>query len=205
VALAVDVVRVKEYVAAAFTGLWVQSHEHDDAVREIARPCRDERWALATWDVDGGLQLPNQAAPDTASDPIAAVKAANALATPDWSALSVLPNFRRFVQRTEVVQALATRPSVHVDPAATTVDLGHRLTPDELAKPVRRARRERRQFGDEEALLRLGRGAEAGAGRCDVSRAGVTVTGVKSIAVNRPGVCRPAWAINATCGHVRPQ
>src|SRR4051794_38950288 len=99
--------KLREYVAAAFTGIWIQSHEHDDAVREIARLCRDEKWALATWDVDRGLQLPNQAAPNTASDPVAAIKAVNSLATPDGSALIVLPNFHRFVQSTEVVQVLA--------------------------------------------------------------------------------------------------
>ena len=29
--------RLTEYVSAAFSGLWVESHEHDDAIREIAR------------------------------------------------------------------------------------------------------------------------------------------------------------------------
>ena len=27
--------KLREYISAAFTGLWVQSHEHDDALREI--------------------------------------------------------------------------------------------------------------------------------------------------------------------------
>ena len=40
--------QLREYIAAAFTGLWVQSHEHEDAMTEIARMCRDEHWKLAT-------------------------------------------------------------------------------------------------------------------------------------------------------------
>src|SRR4051794_15619077 len=85
--------RLREYVAAAFTGLWVQSHEHEDALREIAQLCRDQKWYMATWDIDRGLQIPNQTAANTASDPIAAIKAVNAMSQQDGSALLVLPNF----------------------------------------------------------------------------------------------------------------
>ena len=31
--------RLRELIDACFTGLWVQSHEHDDALNEIARLC----------------------------------------------------------------------------------------------------------------------------------------------------------------------
>src|SRR4051812_13028769 len=34
--------KLREYVAAAFTGLWIQSYEHEDALREIAQLCRDQ-------------------------------------------------------------------------------------------------------------------------------------------------------------------
>src|SRR5664279_3855675 len=98
--------RLREYIAAAFTGLWVVSHEHDDALAEIARLCNDNHWSLAVWDIDRGLQVGGQAA-DNTPDPVAAIKAINALATsqPDSSALLVLPNFHRFIQSTEVIQA----------------------------------------------------------------------------------------------------
>ena len=49
--------RLSEYVRACFTGIWVQSFEHDDAIVEIARLCRQQRWSLATWDIDRGLSL----------------------------------------------------------------------------------------------------------------------------------------------------
>src|SRR5215207_8595468 len=98
--------RLAEYVSAAFTGIWVQSHEHADAQAEIARLCRDRGWALAAWDVDRGLQVAGQTS-TSATDPVAAIKSIKALATPDGSALLVLPNFHRFLQSAEVVQALA--------------------------------------------------------------------------------------------------
>ncbi len=98
--------RLGEYVAAAFTGIWIQSHEHSDCVAEIARLCHDRKWSMATWDIDRGLQVTGQASPG-ASDPLAALRSINALAKPDSSALLVLPNFHRFLQSAEIVQALA--------------------------------------------------------------------------------------------------
>ena len=47
--------RLREYIQACFTGLWIESHEHEDALAEIAQLCRDEDWRLATWDIDAGL------------------------------------------------------------------------------------------------------------------------------------------------------
>lgn len=103
--------RLREYISACFTGLWVQSHEHEDALTEIARLCRDEGWRLAHWDIEQGLQIAGQSA-DAAteaggSDPLAAIRAINALSDSDSSALLVLVNFHRFLNSAEVVQALA--------------------------------------------------------------------------------------------------
>ena len=50
--------RLSEHVRACFTGLWVQSHEHDDALIEMAALCRQENWRLAVWDIDRGLRIP---------------------------------------------------------------------------------------------------------------------------------------------------
>ena len=105
--------RLQELVRAAFSGLYVQLCEHHDAVQEIVRLCRREGWTLATWDVDTGLSLAGQgAAPATApqaTDPLAAIRALPALATPDGTAILVLKNFHRFLNSVEVVQALDTR------------------------------------------------------------------------------------------------
>jgi hypothetical protein len=102
--------QLADYVRACFTGIWIQSHEHDDALRDIARLCHDENWRLATWDIDRGLRLPGQSAESGAAsggDPLAAIRALNSLAGNDTSALLVLPNFHRLLNSVEVVQALA--------------------------------------------------------------------------------------------------
>ena len=101
--------QLAEYISACFTGLWIQSHEHDDALTEIAQLCREHQWRLATWDIAQGLQLPGQGGNADAGggDPLAAIRSINALATPDGSALLVLRNFHRFLGSPEIVQALA--------------------------------------------------------------------------------------------------
>src|SRR5271168_4203728 len=102
--------RLSEFVRAAFTGLWIQSFEHDDAIAEIARLCRQQGWALATWDIDRGLNFqgrnPDSGTAVTASDPLAAIRSLGAMANPDGTSLLVLRNFNRFLNNIEVVQAL---------------------------------------------------------------------------------------------------
>ena len=36
--------RLAENVRACFTGIWIQSHEHDEALLEITRLCHSEDW-----------------------------------------------------------------------------------------------------------------------------------------------------------------
>jgi len=102
--------QLREYVSACFTGLWVQSFEHDDALAEIAQLCRQENWRLASWDVDQGLRMlgvNDQAAEAGTSDPLAAIRSLGTLAEPGGCALLVLPNFHRFLNSTEIIQAIA--------------------------------------------------------------------------------------------------
>jgi hypothetical protein len=103
--------QLAEYIAACFTGLWLQSHEHEDALAEIAQLCRDQNWRLAVWDIAQGLQIPgNGDSPDAnagAADPLAAINAINSLATPDGTAILVLVNFHRFTNSPEIIQTLA--------------------------------------------------------------------------------------------------
>src|SRR5438270_7818449 len=103
--------RLEELVRAAFSGIWVQSHEHADAVSEIAELARRRRWTLASWDIDRGFNLEVrrdmvQSVP-TANDPLSAVKSLNGMsATEDDVTLLVLRNYHRFTGSAEVVQAL---------------------------------------------------------------------------------------------------
>ena len=77
--------RLSEFVRAAFTGLWVQSFEHDDAIAEIARLCRQQAWSLAAWDIDRGLNLHGRGTESgTAAgtgDPLSAIRALGATAS----------------------------------------------------------------------------------------------------------------------------
>ena len=54
--------RLAEHVRACFTGIWISSHEHQDALAEIAELCRREDWRLVTWDIDQGLSVQNTSA-----------------------------------------------------------------------------------------------------------------------------------------------
>ena len=64
------------------------------------------------WDVEQGLTLPgNHGAEAGGQDPLAAIRALHALATPKGTALLVLTNFHRFLQSAEIVQALARQIS----------------------------------------------------------------------------------------------
>jgi hypothetical protein len=108
--------RLAEYISACFTGLWIESHEHDDALRDIAQLCREQNWRLATWDIEQGLKIPGQGNGQSAdaggSDPLAAIRSINALASADSSAVLVLTNFHRFLSSPEIVQALAKQITV---------------------------------------------------------------------------------------------
>jgi len=101
--------RLSELVRACFTGLWIESHEHDDALAEIAQLCRAENWQLASWDIDRGLTLQCQesAVDSGTNDPLAAIRALAAFPASEQPALLVLVNFHRFLQSAEIVQALA--------------------------------------------------------------------------------------------------
>ena len=101
--------RLLEHVSACFTGLWVQSHEHDDALGEIALLCREHDWRLATWDTEQGFRVPGVEAPaeTDAADPLAAIRSLAAMNNPGGTTLLVLPNFHRFLHSGEIVQALS--------------------------------------------------------------------------------------------------
>jgi len=102
--------RLVELVSACFAGLWVVSHEQEEALREITQMCHAQAWRLATWNVEQGLRLSDQAAPPSeagGSDPLAAIRAAGALAPPDAPANLVLQNAHRYLGSPEIVQPMA--------------------------------------------------------------------------------------------------
>jgi hypothetical protein len=101
--------RVSESVRACFTGLWIQSHEHQDALAEIAELCRRESWRLATWNIASGLSLPGRQSSSgdgTGHDPLTALRSLPAMAGQDGTAILVLENFHRFLASPEIGQTL---------------------------------------------------------------------------------------------------
>src|SRR5262249_8323577 len=99
--------QLTDYVNAAFTGLWIQSFEPDEAEREIIQHARQKKWKLAVWDVANGLRLPgaqDAKADAGAGDPLAALKALPALADKDGTAILVMHNLHRFLNNPEVIQ-----------------------------------------------------------------------------------------------------
>ncbi|MBI1349123.1 AAA family ATPase, partial [bacterium] len=96
-----------EYLRAAFSGLWIETLEPHEALRELTTLSRQEVWTLATWDLEQGLQVTGTTSPlPTALDPLTALRCLPSLATPEGTALLVLPHFQRFLQSPDVVQAL---------------------------------------------------------------------------------------------------
>ncbi len=105
--------RLSELVRACFTGLWIESHEHDDALAEIAQLCRHQQWRLITWNIEEGLKLLGQegSVETGTSDPLAAVRSFSAFQDASQQeqppTLLVLVNFHRFLGSGEIIQALA--------------------------------------------------------------------------------------------------
>jgi len=100
--------RMNELIRAGFSGIWISSQEHQDAIAELAAMARDEGWQLATWNIERGLHaVGNIAITAEASDPLAAVRAAATPAGDDATSIFVLENFHRFLGSAEIVQAIS--------------------------------------------------------------------------------------------------
>ena len=99
--------RMNELIRAGFSGIWISSHEHQDAIVELAAMARDETWQLATWNIDRGLRaVGNVSVTAEANDPLAVLRVAAATPPDDGTTIYVLENFHRFLGSTEIVQAL---------------------------------------------------------------------------------------------------
>jgi hypothetical protein len=96
-----------DYIRAAFSGIYIETFEPDEAFREIQSLCRQENWHLASWDVDRGLSITGQdSGVATVNDPLAAIHSLPAMATSNGTAVLVLKNFQRFLNSAEIIQSL---------------------------------------------------------------------------------------------------
>jgi hypothetical protein len=203
-------------VSMASSAIADERHERAEVIlrqaRELADLCRQERWTLATWDIDQGLSIGGQTSPagTTATDTLAALRSLPALATPQGTTLLVLPNFHRFLNSTEIVQALqhqlllgkANRtfvvilaPLVQLPPelerqfVVLTHELPHREQLAQIAREI---------GGDEPATLPTGVAWEA---LLDAA-AGLTrseAEGAFALSIARQGVLQPdaVWELKA--------
>ena len=96
-----------EYVAACFTGIYITSHEQAEAIREISQLAHERGWSLSTWNIASGLQVGGQEAGEPVNDPLAVINTAGAMADGENTFILVLENFHRFLQSTEIIQAVA--------------------------------------------------------------------------------------------------
>lgn len=54
------------YMRAGFSGIWLQSNEHEDAIKELTSMCQSQNWGFRLWNMDCGLVGPNgEPAPDS--------------------------------------------------------------------------------------------------------------------------------------------
>jgi hypothetical protein len=100
--------QLTDYIHAAFSGLWVTTHEPDEAEREIAVLARERQWKLITWDIAQGLRFPNgpqgSSVEGAAGDPLAVLRALPNLAQTDGTTLVLLHHFHRYLNSPEVIQ-----------------------------------------------------------------------------------------------------
>jgi ATPase family associated with various cellular activities (AAA) len=100
--------QLTDYINAAFSGIWIQTFEPDEAERDIIQLATRKKWKAAVWDIANGMRLYDNdkvvQADTGAGDPLAAVRALPALAAPKRTALLLLHNFHRFLNSPEVIQ-----------------------------------------------------------------------------------------------------
>jgi hypothetical protein len=105
--------QLKDYVAAAYAGVWIVSSEPDEVERELGHLAREQEWKLGIWDVARGVRFPlernAQTNEMTGGDPLAPLRALSNLASRDGTALMVLHNYHRFLGNPEVVQTTFTQ------------------------------------------------------------------------------------------------
>lgn len=94
-----------ELVRACFTGVWVESAESGEAIREISRVCHGQGWGFGAWSISSGLVVGGQVVDDS-GDPLSAIRAAGALPG-DGARVLVLRDFHRFLNNPEILGAIA--------------------------------------------------------------------------------------------------
>lgn len=100
--------QLREYVNAGFSGIYIQTQEPDEALREIRSDLDVAHWAAFTFDLDHGSAPLGSDAGDNVADPIGALKklATRRAPSTDGAVLLLLPNFHRMLGDPAVVQTM---------------------------------------------------------------------------------------------------
>ena len=56
--------QLSDFINAAFSGLWIQTVEPEEAERELIDMSVRKGWSLAVWDIARGLKMPDPGAYD---------------------------------------------------------------------------------------------------------------------------------------------
>lgn len=99
--------RLSELIQACFSGIWIESYEHSDAIAEIASLCQKEQWQLLVWNIADGLRANGPPVDDGSQDPLAALTSFRPPSEAGSTQILVLENFHRFLTSAEIVQAVA--------------------------------------------------------------------------------------------------
>jgi len=95
---------LSNYIDAGFAGLWIETSEHDEAIADIAATAQKENWRVRVWDCANGFH-DSGGDKDNPRIPLAALREmANGN---DGHKIVVLPNYHRFLGKTDVLQDLA--------------------------------------------------------------------------------------------------
>ncbi|MFM8703801.1 MAG: AAA family ATPase [Planctomycetia bacterium] len=103
--------RLRELVQAAFSAIWITTHEPTEATRDLTSLCRTEGWRLGVWDCDRGMAFPLEPIQipgvTDAQDPLAVIRSLPQVANGSGTTLVVFESLHRFLGATEIIQALA--------------------------------------------------------------------------------------------------
>lgn len=92
-----------EHIHACFTGLWIETLEPDEALREIHALCREEEWNLMTWNASSGLEPSEE---NVSPDPITALESLETSSPMETPTLLVLSNLHRMLGSLELIEKI---------------------------------------------------------------------------------------------------
>ncbi|MCA9190687.1 MAG: AAA family ATPase [Planctomycetales bacterium] len=96
---------VWELVRAGFSGIWIETHEAQEAINDIVELGIREQLNTLSWNLDTGLR---GSATNELSDPLSVVRLLSSIES-DQTTLLILENYHRFLDSAEVCQALLTQ------------------------------------------------------------------------------------------------